>query len=70
MMTAYEEAAAHDPLPDAPISDNPSGMYCKACRETGLSHCMEVEHCGGMQRMRIAPTADPKHADADGGSQK
>lgn len=41
-----------EPAPDAPYSDNPSGLYCPGCRLTGLSHCSEVDYCGGMRRMR------------------
>ena len=46
-----------EPAPDAPISDNPSGLYCAACRECGMLHCCEVEYCGGMRRMRPRPDA-------------
>lgn len=42
------------PAADAPISDNPSGLYCPACRERGLSHCASPEYCGGMRPMRVA----------------
>lgn len=41
-----------EPAHDAPVSDNPSGMYCAACRGCGLSHCSEPEYCGGMRLMR------------------
>lgn len=51
-MTAYEEAIATPPKPDAKIKDNPSGMYCRACRQAGMWHCSDPEHCGGMERMR------------------
>ena len=42
------------PAPDAPMSDNPSGRYCSACRGCGVGmvHCSEPEYCGGMRRMR------------------
>lgn len=40
------------PKRDAPISDNPSGLWCRACRACGLSHCSEPEYCGGMEPMR------------------
>lgn len=40
------------PAPDAPVSDNPSGLYCLPCRATGLSHCAYPEECGQMRRMR------------------
>jgi hypothetical protein len=33
------------------LCDNPSGEWCKACRATGLSHCSDPVHCGGMQPM-------------------
>ena len=42
------------PKKDAPISDNPSGLYCPACRSLGLSHCAHPEYCGGMRRMNKA----------------
>lgn len=35
-----------------PKCDNPSGEYCKACRETGMYHCSDPDNCGGMQPMR------------------
>lgn len=38
---------------DAPFSDNPSGLYCPACRDCGLSHCSSPEWCGNMRRMRL-----------------
>jgi hypothetical protein len=41
---------------DAPLSDNPSGMYCPACRATGVSHCANPEDCGGMRLMLAATT--------------
>lgn len=41
-----------DPAPDAPVADNPSGLYCPACRAVGLSHCSSPEYCGGMKPMR------------------
>jgi hypothetical protein len=50
----YLEAA---PADDAPISDNQSGLYCPACRETGVWHCASPEWCGGMRRMRPDPEA-------------
>ena len=37
---------------DAQVSDNPSGLYCPACRKTGLLHCAYPEECGGLRRMR------------------
>lgn len=42
------------PEPDAPISDNPSGLYCPDCRACGMSHCAHPEECGGMRPMRKA----------------
>ena len=42
-----------EPADDAPISDNPSGLYCKGCREAGMSHCSDPEYCGGMRKMRV-----------------
>ncbi len=44
-----------EPLPDAPLVDNPSGLYCPACRAAGLAHCSDVEYCGGMRPMRPFP---------------
>ena len=44
-----------EPADDAPISDNPSGLYCPACRATGASHCAYPETCGGMRRMKPKP---------------
>jgi hypothetical protein len=46
------------PAADAPVSDNPSGMYCPSCRRGGLSHCAHPEHCGCMKLMR--PTDSTK----------
>ena len=44
-----------EPALNAQITDNPSGLYCPACRQSGLAHCSEPEFCGGMRRMN--PTA-------------
>ena len=33
----------------------PVGWYCKACKETGLSHCSDPENCGGMVRTYTSP---------------
>lgn len=41
-----------EPAPGAPGSDNPSGLYCTACRSCGVSHCAAPEWCGGMRRMK------------------
>lgn len=41
-----------EPAPDAPVSDNPSGMYCRDCRDVGAAHCAHPEYCGGMRLMR------------------
>lgn len=43
------------PAPNAPVSDNLSGMYCPDCRVSGVSHCAHPEWCGGMELMR-SPT--------------
>lgn len=40
------------PAANAPASDNPSGLYCPACREAGMAHCSEPEWCGGMRMMK------------------
>jgi hypothetical protein len=45
----YLEAA---PAPDAPVKDNPSGLYCPECRASHMSHCSDPEYCGGMRKMR------------------
>jgi len=39
------------PEPDAPMSDNPSGLYCPSCRGAGFSHCSEPDYCGQMRPM-------------------
>lgn len=41
-----------EPAPGAPKADNPSGLYCPACRAEGMSHCSAPEWCGQMRRMR------------------
>jgi hypothetical protein len=41
-----------EPALDAPVSDNPSGLYCPPCRMSGLIHCAWPEYCGGMKRMK------------------
>ncbi|MCF4166376.1 hypothetical protein L2U69_12035 [Zavarzinia compransoris] len=51
----YDKAAAMEPKPDALLKDNPSGMYCRACRACGVSHCAHVEYCNGMERMKSNP---------------
>ena len=33
----------------------PVGWYCKACKETGLSHCSDPVNCGGMVRTYTLP---------------
>jgi hypothetical protein len=33
----------------------PVGWYCKACKETGLSHCSDPVNCGGMVRTYTSP---------------
>lgn len=48
-----------EPAEDAPVSDNPSGLYCRDCRASGLSHCGSVDFCGGMRRMKPAPETTP-----------
>lgn len=40
------------PTDDAPVSDNPSGLYCPECRASGMSHCGHPEYCGGMRPMK------------------
>ena len=44
-----------EPAPDAPVIDNPSGLYCRACRSAGFSHCAHPEYCGGMRKMKPKP---------------
>jgi hypothetical protein len=46
-----------EPASDAPMSDNPSGLYCEACRSYGAAHCSEPEYCGGMRRMKPQPAS-------------
>lgn len=43
------------PAAEAPLKDNPSGLYCPACRASGFSHCSAPEWCGGMRKMREEP---------------
>ena len=38
--------------PDAPLADNPSGLYCPTCRAIGLAHCAAPEWCGEMRPMK------------------
>lgn len=52
---------------DAPLSDNPSGLYCPSCRSCGLYHCSDPEHCGGMRPMRQTATAAQQQGGGDGG---
>lgn len=49
-----------EPAADAPISDNPSGMYCPACRLCDAYHCGDVEYCGGMRLMKPRPSTIPE----------
>jgi len=46
--------------PDAPICDNPSGLYCPGCRASGFSHCSSPEYCGGMEPMRNVSQEESK----------
>ena len=50
-MAAFDYWEA-EPAPDAPVSDNPSGLYCPACRHVGARHCAHPEECGGMRLMK------------------
>ncbi len=43
-----------EPAANAPISDNPSGLYCPDCRSAGMAHCASPEWCGGMRLMKSA----------------
>lgn len=52
MMSKPWEYLEHSPSPDAPVSDNPSGLYCPDCRSAGMAHCAHPEWCGGMKLMR------------------
>lgn len=47
-----------EPAPDAPVSDNPSGLYCPACRHAGMYHCAHPDECGNMRRMKPNLTTD------------
>ena len=40
------------PSDDAPVSDNPSGLYCPECRSVRMLHCSSPEFCGGMTPMK------------------
>lgn len=55
-IAVYQQAHVTSTEEDIPVSDNPSGMYCKTCRSQGVSHCADPEHCGGMQPMRVPET--------------
>lgn len=44
-----------EPAPDAPVCDNPSGLYCPDCRGARMIHCAHPEWCGGMRLMRGRP---------------
>ena len=48
----YIEEKAAD---DAPVIDNPSGLYCPSCRSTGVMHCAHPNECVGMRRMKSKP---------------
>lgn len=56
-----------EPAADAPISDNPSGLYCPVCRALGggTVHCAYPEECGQMRHMKPKPADEIK---ADGTS--
>lgn len=46
---------------EAPLCDNLSGLWCRACRNTGLFHCQHPEDCGSLEPMRHH--ADCPHPD-------
>ena len=50
-----------EPAEDAPVSDNPSGLYCAACRAVGSWHCAHPEYCGGMRKMKGGERGHPTH---------
>lgn len=58
-----DREAAHD----APESDNPSALYCPACRAAGLSHCAHPEFCGGMRRMRARSMDEKREEEGKAG---
>lgn len=37
------------------LCDNMSGMWCRDCRNQGVSHCGHPDECGGMQPMQHHP---------------
>lgn len=61
-----------EPAEDAPVSDNPSGLYCPSCRSvraelgTGGNHCGQPEYCGGMRRMNPVDSEHKENDDANG----
>jgi hypothetical protein len=64
---SYLETA---PAANAPVNDNPSGMYCPDCRKAGMYHCSEPEWCGGMKLMSAAlpkPATSPPAQKGSGG---
>ncbi len=55
MAKAWDYLKGLKPATDAPVSDNPSGLYCPDCRASGLSHCAHPDYCGSMRPMKPAP---------------
>lgn len=39
-------------VPDAPVSDDPSGLYCLSCRGARMAHCASPEYRGDVRPMR------------------
>lgn len=50
-MVAALDVPMEPPSAAPPACDNPSGMWCKSCRGTGVSHCSDPVNCGGMKPM-------------------
>lgn len=46
------------PADDALEVDNPSGLYCRACRFAGMIHCANPELCGGLEPMKPKPESE------------
>jgi hypothetical protein len=57
-MKAWAYLRGKKPRPDAPVSDNQSGLWCPSCRAAGMSHCSSPEYCGGMEPMQPKPVSE------------
>lgn len=52
-MKPYEYLRGMKPAPDAPMMDNPSGLYCPQCREKGGLSCNDPGMCGNLRPMQV-----------------